>query len=175
MDADAIICTSCGYNAQTGEEMESAVVKAKPPPPPAGGVPPGGARKAVRPRAAGTAGAPEKSVKVTFWVLNGISLLFFAATFVIPASLAAMYVYMGLLSTVAGIWALIAAGKESVGQLLLSLFVPVYQIYFVFWVSWNPMLKRVFGAALIGSFLMVISIVVFVMRAMNEGGGQGVQ
>lgn len=34
MAADAIICTSCGYNAETGKAMESAMVSAQPPPPP---------------------------------------------------------------------------------------------------------------------------------------------
>ncbi len=163
MPADARICPLCGFNLDTGAVDDSPAKPAilakpaggaKPPPPPP--PPPGTGRKPVMPKPSASAGG-DKKPQLVFYILTGIAGLLLGASFLSAPvyNFLVMYVCF-ILGPISGIWPIIDAFKNSVKQGLLTLFVPLYALYYIYGVSDNRMLKAVCTATMASLLFLII-------------------
>ena len=153
MEEDAILCTSCGFNIETGQSAEAAA--ASPPPAPArpGGPPP----------TLTTVGKADDG-KILFWVLAGLGLLMFATTFATPYAVTVLYGYNGTLTAVVWLWAAIVAWPYGKGRFFLTLLTP-YSIYFIYKHSFNGRLKGTCSATLITLLWTLIAVIILIIKA----------
>lgn len=146
--ADALICTGCGYNLQTGKQLKSKKRKARGEP------------------TAGMSGLTQFLVSpmgIGLGVLVFFGIFFAVALANEPAALA----YIGLASLFEfGVWitVLVFAFIEGIGQGLLTLCVPCYILYFVFGVCENQYVKVLFALAILSNVAGL-----FLQSSMNIG------
>ena len=146
--ADALICTTCGYNLQTRKQLKSKK------------------RKAPGEPGAGMGGLIEFLVS-PMGIGLGV-LVFFGIFFALAlANESAALAYIGLASLFEfGVWitVLVFAFIEGIGQGLLTLCVPCYILYFVFGVCENQYVKVLFALAILSNVAGL-----FLQSSMNIG------
>lgn len=137
MPADAVICTACGVNMQSGAAIATQVEKSE--------------------------GASTDWLRQPMTFGLG-TLAFFAATFSLAfvRTEAAAVLFLSVLALSVGVMvhSIVLSFKMSVVQGLLVLLVPGYIIWFVFGVSENAHLKWAF-AAWLGGWLMLCTSLFF--------------
>lgn len=135
---DAVLCTSCGYNRKTGEKI--AVKKQR-----------------ARSDWAADSGFFITPVVAGIGLMVVFALLFFAGRTADPAALT-LFALTGVLGL--GVWivVLIGAFQTSIGQGLLTFFVPLYIVWFVYGVQHSSYIKWLFGAILVGNVLCSVLI-----------------
>lgn len=147
----AVICTQCGLNLQTGQKlgMEAGSRHNPVPAVPARG---GGATASRSP-------ADDRvPIPVWIWAIAGVFLLLFVAGWLTEGGAVAFQGITGLFALVIGIWVLVDAFQDSASQGVLTLCVPFYVIYRVYWECENPLLKMLFTIGLtarIAGFLLL--------------------
>lgn len=149
MEADAIICTSCGYNTETGEEMESAVVATPPPPP-------GSKKKKKKAKAASPADAEAALCKKLMFLPPVVLGAMFLGGFIHPMIFLAGAGLWGLSALVVGIWNIIAAFQDGILQGLLVLFIPFYAFIYIYFVNARRTLKAAFTGVILAWVAMFL-------------------
>lgn len=137
--AGDVICMSCGFNAQSGETAHLEVKKQKRAKASAGGG--GGDGLAARLL------TPFGVNLMAFMVLGLLLVILFATQSLV--ALAAFILFLSLYLLVGLLVVIVVAFTESFVQGLLTLCVPFYIIYFVFFVTDNQWAKWFFVGALI--------------------------
>lgn len=128
---DAIICTSCGYNRQTGETLKIETTKPK------------------------TDWVAESGMFVSPGVIGGgvmavFGIMLFIGRTVEPVAIALILSH-SLFAIAITLAVLFFAFRESIVHGLLTLFLPFYVLWFVFAVHDGPYLKWLYGAMLVGA------------------------
>lgn len=146
MSPDAVLCTTCGFNTQTGKVLNSAILA------PAAAAAPAKARPA-RSGAGFDFGGLMKQPWL-FSVVPSVLILGFYLVARGDEELKNAFVMLtGVYQLVVGLWLLVAAFGTSVGTGFLCLCVPLYAVYFVFSVNGNSVLKHAFLASLLATVL----------------------
>ncbi len=147
MPPQATMCVECGYNRSVGQHVTPAVVQ--------GAVAAAPARGG---RTGGGIGVPEALTQP--WILFVAPVAVFGILFLLGRSndaILGVYAILVILFCVAvGLWALVAAFRESVGTGLLTMFLPFYVFYFVFAKNDDPYLKSAYGAAMLSYVTIMI-------------------
>lgn len=128
---DAIICTSCGYNRQTGEKLKIETAKPE------------------------TDWVANSGMFVSPGVIGGgimavFGIMLFIGRTVEPVAIALILSH-SLFAIAITLTALFFAFRESIVQGLLTLFLPFYILWFVYGVHDGPYLKWLYGAMIVGA------------------------
>lgn len=130
MSADAVVCMQCGYNAQTGRKMKTRTIKTRQPK----------EKKESRLAQSGAQGALVAfvlgtivAVGLTVGAWNNVNMLMVAGG------------VLGLFSFVSGIAIIVTAFMDSIAQGFLTMCIPFYAIYWVFFRSENFGIMALFG------------------------------
>lgn len=137
MASDAVICTFCGYNMQTGHRLTVEKVAAKEP----------GALSAGN-----AAGLLANPMIIALAILTGFGI--FASTAWGNATPTMAYIAINSLFALGvAVTVLICAFREGVGQGLLTLCVPFYVLYFVYAVCDSVWIRWLFTASILSQLL----------------------
>jgi hypothetical protein len=168
MARDAVICTHCGYNTESGRQHRSRVVELK-------------EKKEKRASNVSISDVVNPTY-VTLGLLVISGGLFFAS-WSNPAFLALLYVWGGLVGTVGFVYLIFAAFKDGHtgwGVISLLMFVPILNLlimlvllYYVFGITHRGMLKGLYLTAIISVVLAVLGFVQIAQVAEATGGGGG--
>lgn len=135
MTGDAIICLSCGYNAQTGRQL---------------------AKVSTKPKRDWTGSAGGLTSAIASPVGAALAAFIFFGLFYLVAmtseEVAVAYVLVeSLFSLAVGVLVLVFAFRESIATGFLTLCVPCYALYFVFAVCENQFVKWLFVLSILTS------------------------
>jgi hypothetical protein len=137
---NAVFCTGCGYNLQTGQRVGTQALKAT---------------KTHKPRSSSSVNV--SGIFANPLVLGGVVMGIVLVLFLIARSGNELsFVYLGpvgIFSFVVGILVLISAFKESVLTGILCLCVPFYALYFVLAKLESTHLKVAFGTAILAQII----------------------
>jgi hypothetical protein len=131
----AIMCVKCGTNLRTGQKMMT----------------PGGRPGAVRPLAAVRGPVPWfKNPDVYSGIVLAILLLTYGSSWLSPLGTLAYIAFLLLVIVAAAIIVLIAAFKDSAGTGFMTLCIPFYVFYFVYFKCESKLAKSMYSLAIIG-------------------------
>ena len=130
----AVVCISCGFNRETGEILAIQTNKSK------------------------ADWAADAGLFISPGVVGGgamatFGILFFLGRSVEPAAMA-FFLISSIFALAVTLGILFYAFRESLGQGVLTLFVPFYALWFVYGVHNGPYLKWLYGAMLVGCALV---------------------
>ena len=147
---DKILCTTCGFNRQTGDLTPQALAAAPAPEP---------IKKARSPKVSVSGGAMTGLFTNPAIIWGGVAVLFVVLFLAAKTSDGMAAVYIGAtvtFSLAVGIWLIVAAFIEGTMHGILSLFCDIYKIYFVYSINSNGHLKIAFTIAILASILMFV-------------------
>jgi DNA-directed RNA polymerase subunit RPC12/RpoP len=132
--ADALICMACGYNTETGQTLATSAPKKK-----------------KQRKAAGSSfrGTPLGNASAVMLVFTVLALVAFFAKLQLLFMVAAV-AYVGFMN----LWLLVAAFREGILHGLLTFFIGIYGLYFVYGVSDDSRFKALFSVNFYVIFLL---------------------
>ncbi len=145
LGASDVICTSCGYNTQSGRTLHVDVATQKPP-------------REPNPHVGVATSILLSPFGVSMMVLATVVIVYFVILATgSPAAIQAWIIVLDSFFLITTVVVLVVAFREGIGQGLLTLCVPFYVIYFVFAVTDNQWAKWLFLVALVlrVSFLLL--------------------
>jgi hypothetical protein len=128
MEADAIICTACGFNLRTGKKIQPQVMNV-----------------AVPKRASSGLGMGNIIAIAVFIVLA----VLFGLAFTSDSMAGIFRISAAVFVIIVHIMAVVSAFQDSAGTGFLTLFCAPYAIYYVYAKSDNPTLKVLYSIALL--------------------------
>ncbi len=146
MAPDAVLCTTCGFNTQTGKVLSSAMLA------------PAAATATARPARSG-GGFDFGNLLKQPWLFSVVPAVLMLGFYFLASGddelEGAFRLLTGIYQLVVGLWLLVAAFGVSAGTGIMCLCIPFYALYFVFSVNTNSVLKHAFLASLLASVLNI--------------------
>ncbi|MCZ6835082.1 MAG: hypothetical protein O7G85_04845 [Planctomycetota bacterium] len=148
----AVVCMNCGHNLQSGIAASTKVLKPK---------------KERKPRGEGSGEwvgyiLNPIAISGTYFAISALLMVAFNASPENPVIALGMLGFYGLGSLAIGIFVLLSAFREGIGQGFLTLCVPFYGLYFVYGVCESQWVKWLFTAILLLyglSFVLIDTVI----------------